>query len=589
MPTSATRDVVTYKILLGNAPFSIPDQEVSGQIQVEEMIIYTELNKIPYATIKILDGSAADSDFAISSSGEFALGKSIDIQLGYSSDDESVFRGIIVSNSHLVTSNRSNLLLTCKHESVKMTISPKSRHFNDLTDKDIVEQLLSENGLTDLDIPSFGSAHEQLLQANVCDWDFVMSRIDSTGMASLINGPQFKVLKPDPSLDPVETLTYGANILSLFSETDIRSQATAVKAFSWDFTNQSVLESEGTDLASASPGNVQESTMAEFNGQEFEIRTSGKFTNEALQGIADAKRQKQFLSKIKGKVTFPGTAKVKPGDWVMLEGLGDQFNGKAFVSAVQHEIRLGNWKTEATLGWQEDFFTEKFNPSSISSSSGQYSRIQGLHIGIVTDIMDPLGEGRVKVRLPLVNPNDAGIFARVATLDAGNNRGTFFRPEIDDEVIIGFINDDPSHPVILGMVHSSAKPTPMQPEESNDKKGYVSRSEIKITIHDGDKSIVIETPGERKFTMDDTAGIIQVEDASGNIMTMDSSGIVLESPKEIMLKAGTTLSFAAPEITIKADAKISAEAAAGLSLKSNGTTDLEGAMVNIKGSLVKIN
>ena len=273
----------------------------------------------------------------------------------------------------------------------------------------------------------------------------------------------------------------------------------------------------------------------------------------------------------------------------MLEGLGDQFNGKAFVSALQHEIRLGNWETEATLGWQEDFFAEKFNPSSISSSSGQYSRIQGLHIGIVTDIMDPLGEGRVKVRLPLVNPNDAGIFARVATLDAGNNRGTFFRPEIDDEVIICFINDDPSHPVILGMVHSSAKTTPMQPEESNDKKGYVSRSEIKITIHDGDKSIVIETPGERKFTMDDTAGIIQVEDASGNIMTMDSSGIVLESPKEIMLKAGTTLSFAAPEIAIKADAKISAEAAAGLSLKSNGTTDLEGAMVNIKGSLVKIN
>ena len=281
MPTSATRDVVTFKILLGNAPFSNPDQEVSGQIQVEEMIIYTELNKIPYATIKILDGSAADSDFAISSSGEFALGKSINIQMGYSSDDESVFRGIIVSKSHLVTSTRSNLLLTCKHESVKMTISPKSRHFNDLTDKDIVEQLLSENGLTDLDIPSFGSAHEQLLQANVCDWDFAMSRIDSTGMASLISGPQFKVLKPDPSLDPVETLTYGANILSLFSETDIRSQATAVKAFSWDFTNQSVLESEGTDLASAYPGNVQESTMAEFNGQEFEIRTSGKFTNEA--------------------------------------------------------------------------------------------------------------------------------------------------------------------------------------------------------------------------------------------------------------------------------------------------------------------
>ncbi len=586
--TAPNRELVTSKILLGNGPFSNPDQEVSGQIQVIAMSVYLELNKIPYATIYLADGSAADSDFEISNSGEFALGKSIEIQLGYNTDDQSVFRGIIIANSHVIEGNKSSLQLTCKHEAVKMTISPKSKHFNDLSDNELVELILNENGLSDFDIPSFGSTHEQLLQANVTDWDFILGRIDSNGMACSIDGSQFKVLKPDPSLDSVHTLTYGANILSFRSESDIRSQATSVKAFSWDFANQSVVEVEGATLESASPGSIQESTLAEINGQQFEIRTSGNFTNEALQSIADAKKQKQSLSKIKGKVSFSGNSEVKPGDWVTLAGIGEQFDGKAFVSAVHHETRQGNWETEATLGWQEDFFTEKFN-NSISSSSGQFSRIQGLHIGIVTDIIDPMGEGRVKVRLPLVNPDESGIFARVATLDAGENRGTFFRPEIEDEVIIGFINDDPSHPVILGMVHSSAKPSPLEPEEANDKKGYVSRSEIKITIHDGDKSIVIETPGERKFTMDDTAGIIQLEDASGNILTMDDSGILLDSPMEISLKAGSKISFAAPEIAIKADMKISAEASAGLSFKSNGSTDIEGSLVNIKGSLVKIN
>ncbi|WP_296702013.1 type VI secretion system tip protein VgrG [Algoriphagus sp.] len=589
MISTENRELVTSKILIGDGPFAIPDQEVSGQIQILEIAVHLELNKIPYATIKMADGSAADSDFEISNSGEFALGKSIEIQLGFNTDDTAVFRGIIIANSHIVSSNRSTLQLTCKQESVKMTVTPRSRHFNDLMDNEVVEQILNENGITDTDISSFGSVHEQLLQANVSDWDFLLGRIDSNGMACFIDGSQFKVMKPDPSMDSVHTLTYGTNIISIRSESDIRSQSTAVKAFSWDFANQSVLEAEGTGLESASPGNIQESTIAEINGQEFEIRTSGKISNEALQSLADSKKQKQSLSKIKGKVSFLGTSEIKPGDWVTLEGIGEQFSGKAFVSSIDHEIRQGNWVTEATLGWEEDFFTEKFNSSSISASAGQFSRIQGLHIGIVTDIMDPLGEGRVKVKLPLVNPNDAGIFARVATLDAGDNRGTFFRPEIDDEVIIGFINDDPSHPVILGMVHSSAKPSPIEPEDSNDKKGYVSRSEIKITIHDGDKSIVIETPGERKFTMDDNAGIIQVEDASGNVMTMDDSGIVLDSPMEITLKAGTKISFAAPEIAIKADMKISAEASAGLSLKSNGSTDLEGSMVNIKGSLVQIN
>ncbi|GAA0879209.1 hypothetical protein GCM10009119_21770 [Algoriphagus jejuensis] len=583
------RELVTFKILLGTGPGATPDQEVSGRIQILEITVDKTLNKIPYATLKIADGSAADSDFEIGNSGEFAMGKSIDIQLGGSGDDKSVFKGIIVGNSHSVNANQSTLFLVCKHEAVKMTVSPKNRHFNDLKDSELVEQVLQENGLTDLDIPSFGSSHEQLLQVNVTDWDYILSRIDANGMACVIDGSKFTVIKPDSSMDPVHTLTFGSNIISFRSESDIRSQPTAVKAFSWDFANQEVVEVAGTGLSSASPGNIQESAIADINGQEYEIKTSARLTNEALQSLADAKKQKLSLSKIKGKVTFSGSAEVGPGNWITLEGIGEQFSGKAFVSAVRHDVRQGNWVTDATLGWEEDFFTEKFNPSSASSSMGQFSRIQGLHIGIVTDIMDPLGEARVKVRLPLVNANDPGVFARVATLDAGDNRGTFFRPEIDDEVIVGFINDDPSHPVILGMLHSSAKTTPMEPEEANDKKGYVSRSEIKITIHDGDKSIVIETPGGRKFTMDDTAGIIQVEDAAGNILTMDDNGIECESPKDISLKSATKIAFAAPEIGIVADMNMSMEASAGLSIKSNGTADLEGSMVNIKGSLVKIN
>lgn len=589
MISTDRHELVTSKILLGSGAGAQTDQEVSGRIQIIDMTVYKELNKIPFAVIKVVDGSAADSDFLIGNSAEFALGKSIDIQFGYNTEDKSVFKGIIIGNSHVISGSQTLLQITCKHESVKMTIAKKSRHFNELRDNEIVENILQENGLTDFDIPTFGSLHEQLLQANVSDWDYILSRIDSNGMVLRMTGNTFSVFKPDPSQNPVLGLTYGEDIISMRMDTDVRSQSTVVKAFSWDYANQSLLESEGADLLGASPGIVPNSDLADINGQEFEIKTPVKLSNEALQTLADAKKQKQALSKIKGKVTFMGNAEVNPGDWIEIQGVGEQFSGKAFVSAVQHQVRNGNWETEATLGWHEDFYTEKFNSHSASSGSGQFSGIQGLQVGVVTDIMDPLGEGRVKVRLPMVNMNDEGIYARVATLDAGNNRGTFFRPEIGDEVIIGFINSDPSFPIILGMVHSSAKPTPMEPEDSNDKKGYVSRSEIKITIHDGDKSIVIETPGGRKFTMDDTAGTIQVEDPIGNVILMDDNGISMESPKEISLKGGTKISFAAPEITLKADMNINVEASAGLSLTSSGTADLEGAMVNIKGSLVKIN
>ena len=37
--------------------------------------------------------------------------------------------------------------------------------------------------------------------------------------------------------------------------------------------------------------------------------------------------------------------------------------------------------------------------------------------------------------------------------DAGENRGSFWRPEIGDEVVLGFLNSDPRDAIILGMLN----------------------------------------------------------------------------------------------------------------------------------------
>ncbi|HEU5364856.1 MAG TPA: phage baseplate assembly protein V, partial [Hanamia sp.] len=213
---------------------------------------------------------------------------------------------------------------------------------------------------------------------------------------------------------------------------------------------------------------------------------------------------------------------------------------------------------------------------------GQYSSIHGLQIGIVTDITDSSGQYRVKIRLPLVNDQDDGIYARVATLDAGDKRGTFFRPEVGDEVLVGFMNDDAMNPVVLGMLHSSAKPAPLEPEDSNPEKGYVSRSGIKLIFDDDKKSIHIETPGNRIFELNDDENSITVQDSDGNKMVIDHSGISIEAATDLSIKAGSSVSISAPQVSIKADGTLSAEGSGSTSISSNGITE-------IKGSLVKIN
>ena len=204
------------------------------------------------------------------------------------------------------------------------------------------------------------------------------------------------------------------------------------------------------------------------------------------------------MAKIQGRVRFQGTHLVKPGNLIELDGVGERFNGKVFVSAVRHQIANGNWLCDVQFGFNPEWFSERFDISH-QEASGLFPAIKGLQVGLVTQLEnDPDGEDRILVRLPIINHEEQGIWARVASLDAGDNRGAFFRPEIDDEVIVGFINDDPRQAIILGGLHSSSKPAPISASDDNHEKGFFTRSEMKILFDDDKKEITIETPKRKQ-------------------------------------------------------------------------------------------
>src|SRR5262245_1701271 len=89
IPTPATPDVCTMALLVGG-------QDVSGDLQVRSIAVNRELNRIPTAAIQIEDGSAAKGTFVVSNSDRFLPGKKIEIQLGYRSKNQTVFKGLIV-------------------------------------------------------------------------------------------------------------------------------------------------------------------------------------------------------------------------------------------------------------------------------------------------------------------------------------------------------------------------------------------------------------------------------------------------------------------------------------------------------------
>lgn len=560
IPTSQNPDTTSVTVKVGG-------QEVSREIGIEEITISKEINKIPWAKIRIADGDQSAEDFEVSNQDLFIPGKEIELLFGYRSDTKTVYKGIVTSHSNYIAPKKSALLVECRDKAVKLTMGRKSKHYNDLSDSDIAEEIINQYGL-DKEVESTSITHKDLVQYDLSDWDFIVSRMDMLGVLCMVNDGKITLKKPDLGGSSVLDVLFGATILEYVAEIDARHQVKGTRASSWDYAGQEVKEVEGNEPSIAEEtGNLAATDLADVIGlDKFLLINSGKLTEQELQAWADAKLQRQRLAKVRGRVKCQGFPDVLPGNFIKLNGVGERFNGPVFVSGVKHLYKEGDWTTEISFGLSSEWFAETVNPYHPHTATGMMPAPQGLMIGIVTDIEDPEGEHRVKVRVPVINNSEQGIWARVAMPDAGNERGLFFRPEVDDEVIVGCIHNDPRHMIILGMLNSSAKPAPVSVTSTNDEKGYVSREKMKFIFNDKEKSIKIETPAGKKVTISEQDSIISIEDEKSNKITMDSSGITIEAASTLTLKGGSSVKIEAPSVSVN----------------GSGTTE-------IKGGLVKIN
>jgi uncharacterized protein involved in type VI secretion and phage assembly len=169
----------------------------------------------------------------------------------------------------------------------------------------------------------------------------------------------------------------------------------------------------------------------------------------------------------------------------------------------------------------------------------------------------------------------------MATLDAGKERGSYFRPEIDDEVVVGFIDNNPLHAVIVGCMHSSKNSSPITPADDNQLKGFYSREKMKWQFDDDKKEILFDTPKGNKVLISEDQKGITLEDQNGNKIVMNDSGIEITSSKDFKIKASGDVSVEGTNSEIKANAQYKASGGSGAELSSSATTIVKGSTVNI--------
>jgi uncharacterized protein involved in type VI secretion and phage assembly len=196
-------------------------------------------------------------------------------------------------------------------------------------------------------------------------------------------------------------------------------------------------------------------------------------------------------------------------------------------------------------------------------------RVTGVVVALVTNNEDPDGLGRVKVSFPWLSTEDESQWARVAAPMAGKDRGAYFLPEVDDEVLVAFEQGDVRFPYVLGALWNG-KDTP--PESNSGGKNNVrllkSRSGHVIRLNDEDGKETVE-----------------IVDKSGNnriVIDTAKNSIAITSDKDITLTAAQgTITLDAQKIAIKSSAEAKLEAGAGMDVKAQSTLTLKGATVNV--------
>jgi Rhs element Vgr protein len=573
--------------------------EIADTIQIASVEVTQKVNRVPSATISFLDGDMPTDSFPVSDAETFVPGTEVTISAGYAGTETVIFDGIVVKHSIAIgADNHARLVIECRDKAIAMTVGRKNANFVNVSDSDIISTLVGAYSGLSVTADSTTTTYKELVQYYCSDWDFMLARAEANGLLVIANAGAITVQAPQTSASPVLTVTYGTDLVEFDAELDARTQLSSVVGTSWDLASQAIVQQTASPETLTGQGNLDAATLAKVIGLEtYNLQSPAPLESTALEAWAKGQQIKSGLARIRGTMRFQGSALAVPGAIIEVAGVGTRFNGNILATGVTHSLSKGNWFTKVEFGMASYWSTENDDVSG-PLASAITPGITGLHLGVVMKLdADPEGQYKIQVSIPVLQAQSDGVWARLASFYASSGFGTFFIPEIGDEVILGYFNNDPSHPVVLGSLYSSTRKPAYELTADNFTKAFVTKSLMKMVFDDDKKIITLVTPGNNTIVISDDGKSILLQDQNSNKVELNSSGITLDSPKDIVInaKGGITIS-AVNNIQIKSNADIqeqglniqhsanigfTAKGAATAELSASGQTTIKGAMVMI--------
>ncbi|NWJ45562.1 MAG: VgrG-related protein [Chloroflexi bacterium] len=581
------KTIASCHIKIGGSP-------VSSEIM--DSIMSIEVNQTLYLpsmfTIRLHNDNLAWTDNA-----KFKIGNDVVISMGYGTATEVMSGEITAIELESSISSLPVLTIQGYDKLHRMQRGRFTRTFNNSKDSDLVSRLASEKGLS-ASASDTSIVHPYILQNNESNLEFLQRRAKRIGMELFFQDGKLNMRKHVQG-SKVATLSYGEDLLTLNARISYVDNVTEVLVRGWDVKKKEAIVGKSTSATgySSLTSNNESSAKKAFGT----TKTAAVFSPVMSQSEAD-KVAEAIFEELSGRImqvdgSVLGNPTLLPGKCIELAKISTTFSGTYYLTSCIHRYGIEGYITEfAASGKQANTFAEQ-----VGGGENHWELSRGVVIGIVTNLNDPDNLGRVKIKFPWLPQADGqdieSNWARVAMPMAGNNRGFFFMPEVNDEVLVAFEQGDLQHPYIIGALWNGKDAPPELSQALS--SGVVKQRLIKsksghiITLDESDdkpKISIVDKTGSNKIIIDSQNNTITIE-------SKDKISIT-STTKDIELKAAAgKVTLDAKEIEIKSstNTKISATAkmevqGLNLEMKASASAKIDGGgMTEIKGGLIKLN
>lgn len=554
-------------------------QELMAQLL--DVQVRDNLLKPDTALIRLRDPEGTIIDHAL-----LQVGAKVQIKLGAAGETSvaALFAGEIAALEPEFTERDCIVAVRAYDRAFRLNRQRISRTFQNQAAEDMVKSVGQEAGLTPGTVESTGAVHQFFQQSMETDWEFCWRLAAMNNFEFVVQDQtfHFRRRKTGPA---AATLTWGENLLGFRPRLSGVGQPSAVTVSNHDPVAKQVLTGRAASpqLAAKTDGaNRRAAVVGKFAGGQVVV------ADRVVGGQAEATKVAQNTldriasTFIEAEGTAFGDPRIRAGATLKVDKVGKTFSGEYVLSQTTHSFRSGEgYKTSFVISGRTGH-----SFADLIQRSKQNDWSSSLVIGVVTNNQDPDGLGRIRVKFPALGDTIEGWWARVATINAGKERGLFMLPEVNDDVVVAFEHGDTRRPIVVGSLYHGKAKLPADLQDSKNRPpnaAFGVKSDDKVHI-EGLQAMTLRT-GEKMTVEVNRNG----KGGTGDYLLDAKGNIEEKAAQNIKATAGSTIELTAnSSVTIKGTGSVTVETSGALKLKGSVVDIQSSGPVNVKGAIINL-